>query len=152
MRPTVEERNTSPFFSESIVACTDKTYYNAYGPIFRKGDVSAEQDAKFIVERIGNEVFIDGVDDPFKAIYTILDPAVDLWPFVHFFFNIIQVEVADTKSVKVKILRVWENVTPNAKVDYDPQDESYVLDNSENYDIEHFFCNELNVDFEVKLN
>lgn len=59
------------------------------------------------------------------------------------------VEVIDLKSVTVKILRVWENTTPDAHVERDPIDDSHVLDNSGNQDLEHFFANELDAPYKI---
>lgn len=57
-----------------------------------------------------------------------------------------------SRSVTVKLLRVWENVTPNAEVVRDVLDDSYLLDNTKNEkDLEHFFCNVLDAGYEIKM-
>lgn len=52
----------------------------------------------------------------------------------------------------MRILRTWENVTPSGEVEKLPEDGSYVLDNTHNDDLEHFFANELDATYEIKLN
>lgn len=86
---------------------------------------------------------VKAVDKPFEATFMINDPETDFYPFV---------EVASLKSVTVKLLRVWENVTPSGEVDKDPEDGSYILDNTHNDDLEHFFANEIDATYELKLN
>lgn len=61
-------------------------------------------------------------------------------------------EVKNENSVVVRILRVWESVTPGAIVDRDVLDESYVLDNTPHAANGHFFANKYNAKYEIKLN
>lgn len=110
------------------------------------GDVNDKKDSSFIVRRKDNHVVFESSDKKFRAIFTLNDPQEKFWPFV---------EVRDTKSVTVRILRepqtqhnplYWESVSPNARVDDD------VLNNNDSGELGHFFANDLNAGYELKLN
>lgn len=74
------------------------------------------------MRKVKDEVKIESIDSPYRAVLKFdQDENALYYPFV---------EVKDLKSVTVKILRVWENTTPDANVEPIPEEDSYILDNT----------------------